>query len=822
MIHVERARITDAIPTTGGFVILQRLGTKRLGTAACRDAQGGILVSEEPRVLLYIAAEDSHHADIAGWLTSLEAAGAEVAQATGHEAGRFALQTGVVSVLVLDQALGQSSCLSLLREGRSRNTLEAALVLRQGDTVFDEQALMTAGATGIYDAAALASIDLSALLPKSSRPSGEKKTVMRADRSKAFMAQISHEIRTPLHGIHGAMDLLEDTGMTPLQREYVQIVRNAADALMSVVNDLVDYSNPGKERGSTGAFPFEPRTCAERVAAIMGPKALAKGLDFAHLTHHEVPWRVKGDPNTLRQVLNGLTGHIIRHTGHGAVVMEIDIPDSGEPVAGLRFRIGVEAGEFGPEGPAGDGVLPYATDETDVSLERCNELVTQLGGQLHTRMTSTGTLQFEFSVSFEALPDKLPLVEVGVEALEGREVLVVDDTATNRMVYREQLANWGCEIVEASNGKEALERLSARASSGQGVEIALLDFAMQEMDGAELARAIRALPYGKNIRLVLCTSMPMGGDAARMTDAGFEAYLTKPVRFDCLRKVMCLLLGNRESDREHTPLITQHVVAEMDRATRSSIYIGDSEERGHDAIIALQNHGFPCDTAQFGDDADRALESHRYAAVLVDCRSSLDEGLATAARVRAPEKEQRIPLLMILRQADVGKQSACLAAGGDVVLVEPIQRDELVSVLRTYLGVEDPDAFDDPFKEWEAETSMTGKTVPNDAPVDLERLDEVTAGDDALRKELIEMFIADTEERFAMLESAIAIEDGEALNRTAHSINGSSANMGASTLQALAIELESLGSQKRFDEAPAAFSNLKNEYEVVKVFFGSL
>ncbi len=784
--------------------------------------QGGPILAETPRVLLYIAADDPHDSNAAAWLTQLEEAGINVARATGHEAGRFALQSGDVAVLVLDDALGMTPCAYLLREGRARNAMDAAFVVSNGGSSLDEEALANAGVSRVCSLDELASLDLTRYFPRPETDDVRTEPARSAADARAFMARISHEIRTPLHGIHGAMDLLNDTGMTPLQQNYVEIVRNAADALMSVVNDLIDYSNPPKLQCDDESFPFEPRTCAERVASIMGPKALAKGLDFVHLTHHDVPWRVVGNPNQLRQVLNGLAGHLIRHNGSGTVVLEIATLNPAQGALNLSFRIGIEAAEFGPDALHGQEANAYAPDESDVSLERCAELAAQFGGKLQTRTSSTGTMQFEFSAAFEALPDKIPLHAIDPEALEGREVLIVDDTATNRMVYREQLANWGCEFAEASNGSEALELICTRAARGGSYDIALVDFAMPDMDGAALATAIRAMPQGAKLRLVLCTSMPKGGDAARMTDAGFDAYLTKPIRFDCLRKVMGLLLGDHDVEPDRTPLITQHVIAEMDRAARSTLYIGDATGGGHDAIAALQTHGFPCDTARLDEDAVRALSSHPYAALLVDCRSSLDEGVAVAERIRATESSKAIPLFMILRHADVDRQAACLAAGGDVVLVEPIQRDELVSMLNTYLGLEEPESVGESFDGWDMGDPIAEDIDSPEAPVDMNRLDEVTAGDAELRHELIEMFLSDTEQRFAVIDSAIVDENGDVLNRTAHSIKGSSANMGASTLQSLAFELESLGAENRFDEAAPLFSKLKSEFEAVKAFFGSV
>lgn len=776
---------------------------------------------EQARVLLYISADDPRDPEVTAWLKRLEEAGLEIAHAAGHEAGRYALQTGVVSLLVLDQALGRTSCLFLLREGWARNSLDGSFILRDVGAGGDDDVFIEVGASAIYSRSELSSLDLRVFVPNLGVVS-EEETSSVAD-SRAFMARISHDIRTPLHGIHGAMDLLEGTGMTPLQQDYLHIVRSAADALMSVVNDLVDYGNPRAKQAEDGAIPFEPRTCAERVASVAGPMALAKGLDFAHTVHFEVPWRVKGDPHALRQILNGLCGHLIRHAGHGAVIMEINAIAVEENAATLWFRVGFERSEIGldpAEHEAPNLVTP--PDDNDISLDRCSELIDELGGQLQAQETSSGTMQFEFSLAFEALPDKLPLVEIGMEALEGRQVLVVDDSATNRMVYREQLANWGCAVVETTNGDEALAAIGEQKSRGVRTDIALIDFAMPEMDGAELARAIRAMPDGKDIRLVLCTSTPRSGDAARMIEAGFDAYLTKPVRVDCLRKVMGLLLGSRPSERERTPLITQHVIAEMDRAARSTLYVGRSSNAGRDALAALQYAEFPCDTARFGDDTLSALSAHHYGSVLVDCRGALEEGLAEASRIRVADSGGRIPLLMILRQADTNLQASCLAAGGDAVLVEPIQRDELVSVLSGYLGLEEPDSFDEMFDDWDTGENVVEEPKSTRSPIDMDRLEEITAGDEELRQELIEMFLADTEERFAAIESAIADEDSQVLNRTAHSIKGSSANMGASTLQALAFALESLGSENRFDEAPGLVADLKNEFEVVKVFFGSL
>jgi two-component system, sensor histidine kinase and response regulator len=774
-------------------------------------------VPDDQNVLLYIGVDDPRDADVLTWLNELERSGVDVARATGHEAGRLALQAGVTSVLVLSGSLGRASCLYLLREAHARNHMPAAIIVREPGTLGDERSFIEAGASALYDAAELAAIDLNDLetdaLPKAIATSSDN------DPSQ-FLARVSHEIRTPLHGIHGAMDLLEETSLTPMQQEYIHIVRNAADALMSVVQDLVDYAQPRRDPGRTSAFPFEPRTCMEQVATVMAPRAMARGMDFVHVTRHDVPWRVQGDPNALRQVLGGLASLVIRHTANGTVAMFASAVKSG-----LRFEIGVEDCRA-PAAPNHHNSGDDGAD--DVSLERCAKIVAALGGELRSHVTASGAARYDFAVPFGALPDTLPLMEVGMAALEGKEVLVVDDTVTNRVVFREQLANWGCEVIEAVNGADAVDVLESRHARGDSVAIGLIDFAMPELDGEQLARAIRQMPEYADMPLVLCTSTPRGGDAARMTEAGFDAYLTKPVRSDVLRKTMCLLLGSRKSDRERTPLITQHIVDEMERAAQSTLYIG-SAGGGLDVVLALQSQGFPCDTAEHGADAERALSANRYGAVLVECRGAKKAGLAEAERIRKTEGTQRIPLLMILRRANADDQAACLAAGGDAVLVEPIHREELKSVLGAYLGLEDLESLDDAPETWnlvdpiaEFGEPISANANYDNAPVDMARLDEVTAGDRELRGELIDMFLADTEERFAVLETAIARQNAEELNRTAHSLKGSCANLGVETLQALALALEGMGKENRLDEAPETFEQLKTEYEVVKVFFGSL
>ena len=532
----------------------------------------GDTLSHKPRVLLYIAAEQVDDPHVTEWLNRQAAHGFEIERAIGHEAGRAALESGTINVLALDSALGRTPCLFLLREGRASNPIKSAYVLR------DDSTFTRAGFSGVVAKDGLATLELDGTADAPvTQTQGESAST---EAEQEFLSRIAQDIRTPLHGIHGALDLLDDTGMSPMQKDYAKIARDAAFALMAVVNDLTDHASPGRSRDRATAFPFEPRACLERIAAVMGPKASSKGLGFILRTHFDAPWRVEGDPNALREILNGLSAHLIRHTSQGNIVIGVRAPDPSATSESLRFFVGVEDADCEIDVGENNSNEPHAININDDAIESYANLAERLGGNLQRDVSESESIRYEITVPFTALPDELPPTNIAPETLDGREVLVVDDSVTNRAVHREQLANWGCNVIEASSGPEALSTIETRWSMGETFDIAVIDFVMEGMDGAELAQAIRALPNGAEMGLILCTSNPRGGDAARMTDVGFDAYLTKPVRFDCLSKVMCLLLDNRGPEQKHLPLVTQHIIAEMDRATRSILYIGAGP--GHD------------------------------------------------------------------------------------------------------------------------------------------------------------------------------------------------------------------------------------------------
>jgi CheY-like chemotaxis protein len=311
-----------------------------------------------------------------------------------------------------------------------------------------------------------------------------------------------------------------------------------------------------------------------------------------------------------------------------------------------------------------------------------------MGGEIGVESTEGKGATFWFTLSLEVLagtdvsPGPLPEV-----ALAGCRVLVVDDNDTNRRLLITLLNAWGCLPAEAAGGAAALHLLKEAVAAGRPFEIALLDMHMPDQDGETLGRLIRDDPALAPTRRVMLTSAALRGDAARLREAGFDAYLTKPLKEDHIRRCLTTLRGAVLA--EATPQMITRYTLDQPTETQGSriLLVEDNPVNQKVACLMLQKQGYRVTLADNGKTALDLLASEDFDLVLMDCLMPLMDGFEATHRLRSggTVRNPAIPVIAMTANVMEGDREACLSAGMDDYLPKPFNEEILSEVLRRHL-----------------------------------------------------------------------------------------------------------------------------------------
>lgn len=525
----------------------------------------------------------------------------------------------------------------------------------------------------------------------------ERDRALNSEKAKReFLGMMSHELRTPLNGILGFTNLLLGTPLNVTQKDYAETIRSAGVTLLDLLNDILDIET-GSIELEKSAFSLESVT--SEVLNLLGPQAFAKRLDLGAYVDTTLPDRLAGDAGRIRQVLLKLVGNAIKFTERGGISIEIKKgPERGDGKINVLINV-TDTGIGIPRHQLGEIFDHFTQVDTSSSrthggaglgLPICKRLVTLMKGDIGVESEPDKGSRFWFILPIEQVdPPSKSILNASNSNFSGKRILVVDDNAINRQLFRLQLEGYKAEVECVADGRAAITALAEAEQRGAQFDVAIIDHMMPQMDGITLRRLIREKAHYDALKLIISSSGGIAFDQQARA-LGFDAACPKPVVQENLVRNIQALLDQPAQQRYNgigtmAPIEPQNEKVETARQARLLV-AEDNHINQRLIITALTEAGYTVDAVADGVEAIHAMQRLPYDLILMDIRMPVMSGVDATRRIRAmPEPAGNVPIIAMTANTLPGDREEYLAAGMNEYVPKPIDFQDLLSKISSYL-----------------------------------------------------------------------------------------------------------------------------------------